>query len=599
MYRSTLGGRTFLRFDDVVVSALVNNLRFQFLYYDAFLELVQLGVLVPAFDGFEEMIVESSSGEAISALGNLVGKLRSAGTLLVAARKAYFDYPNFGSQARLFDTIGTDVNVAFERLSLERWDRGTFTQYAGKRQVDDPDGLFRMVAEHLGNNNRHPVLTRAVLVKRLVDVATEATNLSTLLDRIGQDQRDFFHDFVGGIVEREAREKWIDKSGDSSGVLLTTDEHHELLSMVAQEIWLSATDALAMDVVSLVVEMFADAREKSPAVARQIHERIKQHSLLAVTRMGRPALAFDHEDFRVFYLGQALGRAVAERDAGMLKSIIDKATLPASAVAEAASSVRRCGGGALGETLALLQSLADSVLPASFVEENCGVLTLALVDRESDPYTIRNMNFPASALCERRLTNVTVSGSYFPATGLTELCHCTFVNCHFERLEIDGSEKVSHTSFDDACRVNTVVVRVGEDDGDHITRFDPEQIRNELIRTGFDVLFAPPAEPDADAEHDSDDDLVLVQRFLRPFLRATALNDGTVRRRLGVNANHFLNELLPRLQQAGVVQAVQYQGGGTQQRMRLLAPMSRIEEAMRVSGGKFEKFVQEVQRGAV
>ena len=71
--------------------------------------------------------------------------------------------------------------------------------------------------------------------------------------------------------------------------------------------WLSATDALAMDVVSLVVEMFADAREKSPAVARQIHERIKQHSLLAVTRMGRTALAFDHEDFRVFYLGQALG----------------------------------------------------------------------------------------------------------------------------------------------------------------------------------------------------------------------------------------------------------------------------------------------------
>ena len=284
----------------------------------------------------------------------------------------------------------------------------------------------------------------------------------------------------------------------------------------------------------------------------------------------------------------------------MLKSIIDKATLPASAVAEVASSVRRRGGDALGETLALLQSLADGVLTASFVGENCGVLTLALVDRASGPYTIQNMSFPASALRERRLSNVTVLGSYFPATGLnnTELCRCTFVNCHFERLEIDGSEKVSHTSFDDACRVNTVV-RVGEDVDDHITRFDPKQIRNELIQTGFDVLFAPPAEPDADAEHDIDDDLVLVQRFLRPFLRATALNERTVRQRLGVNANHFLGELLPRLRQAGVVQAVQHQGGGTQQRMRLLAPMSRIEEAMRASGGEFEKFVQEIQRGAV
>ena len=432
----------------------------------------------------------------LSALGNLVSKLRSAGTLLVAARKTYFDYPNFGSQARLFDTIGTDVEVG-------------------------------------------------------------------------------------------------------SGTLLTADEHHELLSMVAQEMWLSATDALAMDVVSLVVEMFAEGREKSPAVARQIHERIKQHSLLAVTRTGRTALAFDHEDFRVFYLGQGLGRALADRDEGTLKSIIDKAALPASTVAEAAGSVRRRGGDALGATLALLQSLADAVLPASFVRENCGVLTLALIDRDNGPHTIRNMSFPAGALRERRLTNVTVWGSYFPATGLnnTELDRCAFVKCHFERLEIDGSETVSHTSLDDVRRVDTVV-RVRGNDRDPVTRFDPGQIRDEVIQAGFDVPSDPATEPDTDAEDCSDDDLVLVQRFLRAFLRATAVNENTVQQRLGVNASHFLGELLPRLQNAGVVQEVLYHGGGNQRRMRLSAPMSRIEEAMRASGGGFERFVREVQRDA-
>ena len=590
-----LGGRTFLRFDDVVVSALVNNLRFQFLYYDAFLELVRLGVLVPAFDGFEEMIVESSSGEAISALGNLVSKLQSAGTLLVAARKAYFDYPNFGSQARLFDTIGTDGNVAFERLSLNRWDRDTFTRYADERHVDDPDRLFSVVSERL-RTDQHPVLTRAVLVKRLIDVATEETDLSTLLDRIGRDQRDYFHDFVGSIVEREAREKWTDKSGN--GTLLTTDEHHELLSMVAQEMWLSSTDALAMDVVSLVVEMFTEAKEKSPAVARQIQNRIKEHSLLAVTRIGRTALAFDHDDFRVFYLGHALGRVLADHDPGTIKSVIDKAALPAAAVAEAASAVRRRGGDLPRRTLVLLQELANGVLPASFVRENCGVLTLALIDRETDAYEIRNMSFPADALCGRCLTNITVVGSFFHATSLisTELCRCKFVKCHFERLDIDGSEQVSDTTLDGVCHVGSVV-RIVRENGDQISRFDPEQIQRELLQAGFAVLGSAPSQQDADTEHGTDDDLVLVQRFLRGFLRSNALNELTVRQRLGVKANHFFKDLLPRLEVAAVVKAVSYQGHGTQQkRMRLIAPMTRIETAMSAADGDFDRFVDEVQQ---
>ena len=557
-----LGGRTFLRFDDVVVSALVSNMRFQFLYYDAFLELVRLGVLVPAFDGFEEMIVESSSGEAISALGNLVGKLQSAGTLLVAARKAYFDYPNFGSQARLFDTIGTDGNVAFERLSLNRWDRDTFTRYARARHVDDPERLFSVVSERL-HNDQHPVLTRAVLVKRLVDVAAEETDLSTLLERIGHDQRDYFHDFVGSIVEREAREKWTDKSGDSSGTLLTTAEHHELLSMVAQEMWLSSTDALAMDVVSLVVEMFAEAKEKSPAVARQVQDRIKEHSLLGVTRLGRTALAFDHDDFRVFYLGHALGRVLIDRDPGAIRSVIEKAALPIAAVTEAASAVRRLGSEACRRTLALLQELANGVLPASFVRENCGVLTLALLDREAEGYEMRNMSFPADALRERRLTNVMVAGAFFHATGLmgTELNHCKFVSCHFERLEIDGSEQVSDTTLDAECHVDTVV-RIGRENGDQISRFDPEQIRRELSQAGFELAGRAPSQEDEHTEYGIDDDLVLAQRFLRGFLRANALNESTIRQRLGEKANHFFRELLPRLEGAAVIEAVAYQGHG-------------------------------------
>ncbi len=102
--------------------------------------------------------------------------------------------------------------------------------------------------------------------------------------------------------------------------------------------------------------------------------------------------------------------------------------------------------------------------------------------------------------------------------------------------------------------------------------------------------------PDAARRPDHDDDLVLVQRFLRAFLRATALNEDTIKQRLGKKAGHFLNELLPQLRHAGVVQEVAYHGGGRQRRLRLMAPMTRIERALRASPGVFHRFVDEIRR---
>ena len=582
-----LGGRTFLRFDDVVVSSLVNRLRFQLLYYDAFLELIRLGVLVPAFDGFEEMIIEGSSGEAISALGNLLKQLRSAGSILVSARRALFDNPGFGSRARLFDAIAGDEHVAFAHLSLDRWNRDAFTQYSTERGVKNPPRLFDEVSQRLGQE--HPVLTRAVLIRRLVDIAVEEDDISGLLDRIGQDSRDYFHDFVACIVEREANQKWLDKSGEPPSPLLTSSEHHELLSLLAQEMWIGATDELGMDVISLLVEMFAGQKGKSPVVERQVGERIRQHSLLDPTGPGR--MAFDHEDFRVFYLGQALGRALVADDVGDVRVILDKAALPSDAVAEACSFVRR-GGQGLPQSLDLLQTLANGELPASFVRENCGALTVALLDGIDGTYEARNMSFPPDSLRGRKLTGLTVSSSYFCATALAKSTfhRCRFVDCHFERIDLDAVGEVTESSLE-PVHVDSVVKDWGDD---QVPIFDPNRIARELHSTGFTV---GPAETDAERPVDSlngvaDADLRLTQRFVRLFLRATAVNEGAVRSHLGVRSNHFFKELLPRLVQAGMVEDIQYKGHGNQKRMRLGISMARIEKAVGAAGGVFDRFVE-------
>jgi hypothetical protein len=206
-----LGGRTFLRFDDVVIAALVNRLRFQLFYYEGFLELVRLGILVPAFDGFEEMIIESSAGEAISALGNLVRSLRSEGSVLIAARKAFFDYQSFRTQAHLFDAIGGD-SVSFARLALSRWTKSQFLDYGIRSGLTHPEATYKAVSKRL--HPQHPLLTRAVLVRRLVDVAKQVPDLTSLLELIGTTPQHYFFQFVNALVEREANDKWLDQSGD-------------------------------------------------------------------------------------------------------------------------------------------------------------------------------------------------------------------------------------------------------------------------------------------------------------------------------------------------------------------------------------------------
>jgi hypothetical protein len=581
-----LGGRTFLRFDDVVVAALVNRLRFQLLYYDAFIELIRLGVLVPAFDGFEEMIIASSSGEAISALGNLVQSLSSSGSVLVAARKAYFDYQSFKAQARLFDAIGVD-SVAFARLSLDRWNRDHFLAYTRNRRLPQSEATYSAVADRLGPD--HPLLTRAVLVRRLVDVAFEADGLSDLLEQIGSAPQHYFFQFVNALVEREAQEKWLDQSADIHQQLLTVEEHHELLGMVAQEMWLSSTDFLRPDVLGVIAEVFADGRGKVPAIARQIRERLKQHSLLVSTPIASGALAFDHEDFRSFYLGEAVGRALGRQPSSELRSLLQGGLLPRAALDEAILHVKRLGAPARA-ALAALQEMASSETAASLVRENSGALAIGLAEDEAG-VELRSMSFPEDSLRGRALSRLTIGDSHFQPSSLagTRLANCLFRNCRFERLEIYADTQVA--SVLEECSIATVA-RPDRDE----QIFDPVQIRAALSTAGFTLTNARHEALPLDGR-EPDEELWLVERVMRIFLRANQVNEDVIRMKLGVKASQFFDDVLPNLLRAGMLEVIPYLGSGNQRRFKMRVHMQKLHDALAECGGEFEKFLGLVSKG--
>lgn len=586
----TLGGKPFLRFDDLIVGSLMNRLRFPFFYHNSFIELVRLGVLVPAFDGFEEMFVESSSGEALSALGNLVQSLESSGTMLISARKAYFEYKSFANQARLFDTINSD-SAAFSSVTINRWSRKQFLDYCVMRGVNDGVDIFDGVSNRFSAN--HPLLTRAVLVKRLIDVAGSVTGRQALLLKLGQAPHDYFYEFVDAIIEREASEKWIDRSGEPARPLISIEEHHELLSFIAQEMWLANSNEIKDDALGLIAELHSEGHRMSTGITRQVKERIKQHALLISVNSNGTLFAFDHEEFKDFFLGQSIGRRIVESAESDLRSILREAPLPKQAFGAAIQYLRRAKYD-LAKAAKMLQSFGEADLVSSFTRENSGGLIIrVLSDKAWKLFSISNLTFPVDSLSNRSLSGIRFVNCYFQATDLenSKIEGCTFENCRFDRLDISVSAQINNLRLNE-CEVASILPN-----GLESRVFAPDLIRSYLVKAGF-IIDQTNSEQKEVFTIEPDENMQMVDKMLRCFLRSTTISDSILRMKLGVKANLFIKDIIPLLLRNRIIMLSE-SGSGKDSHYRLDVPMREIDHAIAACGGVFETFLDRFERSDV
>jgi len=579
-----LGGRTMLRFDDVVVGALVNKLRFQLLYYDAFLQLVRMGVIVPAFDGFEEMFVEGTGGEAVTSLGTLIQQLRGQGNLLIATRKAFFEYNSLDTQARLIDAI-PNYEFTFAKLQICRWSKDEFVAYCVKRKLPNPAGLFETVASALGKES-HPLLTRPVLAARLVEIAGDCTDRADLARKLRPETEDFFDTFIDTILQREVREKWIEKSGDPARPLLSNRQHHDLLSRLAEEMWTSRTDSLSREVCDIIAELYCESQRLSIQQSRQVQERLTQHALV-VPAQGGSSFAFDHEEFRNYFLGEVVADHAAGRRWPELRRIFRPTRVPPLTLDVAARRLR--------DSLrpAELEAAAAGDGMGSYTRENCGALVIRMLDGRVDEQHIKQLSFPDGALNPRSLRNVTFTDCYFQATKLAvgDVEHVRFERCEFERIDF-----VAGARFADVAIVPFGGVRAITLMDRDVTQYDPDAIRRQMVSLGITVS-ADAEEPVVEeVAQPADDALVAVHKALRAFMRVGFINGNTLRLRLGSHASVFFDDVADALIEAGAMVKIPFRGGGSQERFRLGRPLAEIERALAASHGSFQRFIDSIRR---
>jgi hypothetical protein len=580
----SLAGRPFLRFDDVIVATLANRFRFLDLFYQSLLFLVKYGFVVLAFDGFEEMFVETSSGEAISALGNLMSDLGGEGTILIAARSAYFEFRGVGAQTRIYESLG-GASFEFSRIKIERWSKAHFVAYAKLRghSEDEADNLYQVTADRLGGD--HSILTRPVLVRRFLDIAKEKGSVTDLLVELGKTPSDYFSTFVRGLLAREAS-KWLDRSGGPLAPLLTIDQHEVLLAAIAREMWTLRSSSIPLEIVQTVAELFCESNGLSPIFSRQVLERVADHSLLRTDETARKLLRFDHEEFYYFFLGRALGAGLSRDAEADAADIMRRGALPRAAVEESIRTVVRLGIDPRKTAMLVGRAVAGEPL-ASFSSENAGIMVMELLSGTAgDQVKISNVMIPARALEELNMRAVSFEKCMFQRGALVtkDVEDVRVVSCAFEELTLPSSVgRVEGIEFDD-----TTVVHCLRFDGDEAAMFDPSSIRNVLLAVGL-LRGQMPLSGGIQALV-SDEATTVFRRALRLYQRSSEINSGTFTTKLGAQAPIFENEVLPALLRVGILKDVPYAGRGMQQRYRLTVLPGDLQRALDEAKGSFPAF---------
>jgi len=589
-----LGGRPFMRFDDMIAGYLTNKLRFPLFYYEAFIELVKLGVIIPAFDGFEETLVVNASGDAYSAIGNLMASLDQQGTVLISARKAFFDYQELQLQARLYDSIG-NKSVAFSRVQLLRWKRTQFVRYASLRGHSAPEKLFDAVATAL-HSDEHALLTRAVLANRLVSVAIKESDISGLLAKLGSSPNDYFPVFVDALIEREV-EKWLSNGGEAALSPLSLQEHRELLSMIAQEMWIQATDALKVDILELIANLFCEARGKSSAVTQQVQQRIKQHALIVPSDTQRNQFGFDHEEFRHYFLGLAVAKLIASGDPlrnSDLATLLRRSTLPAQVLDSVQAAFRNKDQNTIRAVIDAVLQLSAFDSPTSYLHENCAQLILKLLSYQNlGQIRLESLTFGPEALVGVSFSDITFARCTFHSTSTasSKISRCRFSECTFERLDLNSTPVVlvSESIFQDS-KFSSVVPP-----GKQNAIFDPDAFSQILKTAGFIVQDSHlPIHSTPPVDFAEDETFVAIDKLLRCFATRTHITDMLVKTKFGKQTAYVLDELIPQLVQIGVLYQDTYRGGGKHVLFKLKIGMMRLQEILGRARGSSDSFFKQL-----
>lgn len=556
-----LQGRDLVRLGEAIMYDL-GELRMPGLYFPSIINLIQKKYIILAIDGFDELAAEIGGNNAVSSLSNFVNEMNGKGTLICASRRTFFDTHDYLKKTNLIKGDKT-LDIIFNEIKLKDWTEIEVVKYFDYFGYDDSDKVYKEIFREL-KDPQHPILTRPFLLSKLVQALDYDTSIISGFFSQEIDGSDGVSLIVESFMKREV-DKWRDRNGidqETGKPYLTYDQHIQLLSSFAREMWESQKEFITKEEIELYTIFLLEEWSIPEDLKKTIVRIVTSHAFLIPIQDDRiDARKFDHEEFQHYFLGRALAelieKGIKDSNSKPLRKFLYVDQLPDSVASYCFDYMNNKTENA-GNLLKLFAEIIGQEWKPTYLQVNIGTLIPYLLNNLNNEtiFIDFKVNYSSLVFENKTIRNVIFANGEFINISLrnTKFETVEFVNCNFNEIKFYNNTNHLYQVKVNKSNINSIIII--EDDDEIERAFSPERINELILKLG--VLQDDHIEDSIKTMETTSMFKKKLMRFLLKYNKLTVQYEMNIKKDkyLGYDTDDIIENIIPILEKHKIIEKI-------------------------------------------
>ena len=480
-----LHGRDLVRLNEAIMYDL-GDLRMSGLYESSIITLIKHHIIVLGIDGFDELAAEIGGENALGSLSSLVLKMEGKGNLVAASRRTFFNTQDFLKRTKLLrQKVSQDCD--FNELKISNWAKPENIEYLGYHYKNPEEKYIDIMMEL--KSPSHPLLERPYLFTKVVSVLASDNIQASGLLKNASENLDSINGVIEAFIEREVS-KWKERDKETGRPYLTFQQHLELLSAIAKEMWENQSDIISVEIIQFLLTILLDEWKIEDKIKPIAVNMVVSHALLLPVPGKDNHRKFEHIEFKNYFLSKSLAElisiAIKSNRLNPLKKFLYISQLPDSVAryySETIDIMEKV------KVISVLHQIVESEWKPSYLLPNVGTLIPYVMDGLKNENIVsinKKLTFSSLIFEGKELQNVIFKEGNFINISFknTQLKNVFFEQCVFNEIGLYfESSNVFETVVFKNCEIKSSAQI--SNDSEKLTEYSPSIIKTSLIASGL------------------------------------------------------------------------------------------------------------------